>query len=220
MKTQKHKNTKTQKHRFSRGLANLFLIFSSFTFFLGSCQMQPLDEILPETESVEQFQSPFQIESVDQSVLKELGQKASKRFGFDVIQSAQSRKDSDFLFDFESRLLTIGTLQRKTFTIPFLEMNDVYSTFNLVMVSDSINNIIDQYVLQYEFDNGIAVSSWQNTSHPNYNNKIRGIFDRWDSRNQNATPEQVMEFLQSKMQELSQLIKDNPTVKINDLEFN
>jgi hypothetical protein len=70
-----------------------------------------------------------------------------------------------------------------------------------------------------EIDNGIAVAAWQNTTHPAYNTKIRGVLDRWNSSNPNATPEQAMVFLQEKMQELSQLIANNPSVKINDLIF-
>lgn len=70
-----------------------------------------------------------------------------------------------------------------------------------------------------EIDNGVSVDAWRNTSHPAYNTRIRGMLDRWNSRNPNATPEQAMIFLQEKMQELSQLIKNNPTVKINDLIF-
>jgi hypothetical protein len=71
----------------------------------------------------------------------------------------------------------------------------------------------------HEIDNGVAVPAWQNTTHPAYNTKIRGVLDRWNSRNPNATPEQAMVFLQEKMQELSQLIANNPSVKINDLIF-
>ena len=70
-----------------------------------------------------------------------------------------------------------------------------------------------------EIDNGVAVAAWQNTNHPAYNTKIRGVLDRWNSRNPNATPEQAMVFLQEKIQELSQLIANNPSVKINDLIF-
>jgi hypothetical protein len=63
------------------------------------------------------------------------------------------------------------------------------------------------------------VSAWQNTNHPSYNDRIKAILDTYDSGNPNATPEQAMTFLQGKMQELSQLIQNNPTVKLNNLIF-
>ena len=70
-----------------------------------------------------------------------------------------------------------------------------------------------------EIDNGVAVAAWQNTTHPSYNDKIKVILDDYNILNPNATPEQAMLFLQLKMQELAQLINNNPTRKINDLIF-
>lgn len=70
-----------------------------------------------------------------------------------------------------------------------------------------------------EIDNGVAVDAWQNTNHPAYNDRIKAILDNYNEINPNATPEQAIVFLQGKMQELSQLINNNPTVKLNDLIF-
>lgn len=70
-----------------------------------------------------------------------------------------------------------------------------------------------------EIDNGIAVGAWQNTTHPQYNQRVFAILENYKNEIPNATPEQAMVFLQGKMQELSQLIENNPTVKINDLIF-
>ncbi|WP_143189492.1 AHH domain-containing protein [Algoriphagus hitonicola] len=70
-----------------------------------------------------------------------------------------------------------------------------------------------------EIDNGIAVDMWQNTSHPSYNSRIEVILDLYNEDFPNATPDQAMIFLQNKMDQLSQLIQNNPNVKINDLNF-
>lgn len=70
-----------------------------------------------------------------------------------------------------------------------------------------------------EIDNGVAVDAWQNTTHTSYNTRIKAVLDEFSIRYPNASPEQAMVFLQGKMEELSQLIKNNPTVKINDLIF-
>lgn len=114
--------------------------------------MEPLEEHLADAEKIEQDPSPFKVQSVDQAVLQELGLKMNKRLGVDPIQSAQFREMSDFIFDLESALITIDTTQRKTYTVPFLENDDRYSTFNLVVVTDSLDNLLDQYILQYGFD--------------------------------------------------------------------
>ena len=70
-----------------------------------------------------------------------------------------------------------------------------------------------------EFDNGVAVDAWRNTYHPSYNNRIEAILDNYNELNPNATPEQAMVFLQGKMEEIAQVINNNPTVKLNDLIF-
>jgi len=120
-----------------------------------------------------------------------------KRTGFNVIESAQQRALSDFTFDLEASLLTTDTLKRRTYTVPFLEKGDKYSTFNLVMVADSVDNILDQYVLQYEFDSiqyqkfeetkdfligGVTIkrfpfSSFFNDSNPDFLERHNEIFD-------------------------------------------
>lgn len=115
--------------------------------------MEPLEEHLPEEDSLEEFERGlFEIQKVNPAVLQDLGQKMNKRLGVNVIQSAQLRETSDFIFDLESALITIDTTQRKTYTVPFLEKDDRYSTFNLVVVTDSLDNLLDQYILQYGFD--------------------------------------------------------------------
>jgi hypothetical protein len=120
-----------------------------------------------------------------------------KRTGFNVIESAQQRTLSDFTFDLDASLLTTDTLKRRTYTVPFLEKGDKYSTFNLVLVADSIDNVLDQYVLQYEFDSiqyqkfqetndfligGVTIkrfpfSSFFNDSNPGFLERCDGIFD-------------------------------------------
>lgn len=70
-----------------------------------------------------------------------------------------------------------------------------------------------------ELDNGLAVDSWRNTNHPGYNDRIKAILDNYNEVNPNATPEQAMVFLQGKMEEIAQVINNNPTVKLNDLIF-
>lgn len=115
--------------------------------------MEPLEEHLPEEDIQEEFERGlFEIQKVNPAVLQDLGQKMNKRLGVNVIQSAQLRETSDFIFDLESALITIDTTQRKTYTVPFLEKDDRYSTFNLVVVTDSLDNLLDQYILQYGFD--------------------------------------------------------------------
>jgi hypothetical protein len=135
---------------------------SILTFSFWACQMEILEESLPETETTVQAEGPFQVQSVNKTLLNSLGRKMSKRTGFDVIESAQQRALSDFTFDLDASLLTTDTLKRRTYTVPFLEKGDKYSTFNLVMVADSVDNILDQYVLQYEFDS-LQYQTYQQT---------------------------------------------------------
>lgn len=70
-----------------------------------------------------------------------------------------------------------------------------------------------------EIDNGVAVAAWQNTNHPQYNQRIFAILEGCKNSYPNATPEEAMSFLQDKMQSLKQLIEANPNVKLNDLSF-
>jgi hypothetical protein len=128
------------------------LIFLAFVLLFWSCEMQPIEELAIEPETVEQIQGPYQVTPVSKSTILSLGKKLQKRIGFNVIESAQMRQLSDFTFDLEASLVNTDTLKRRTYTIPFLEKGDHYSTFNLVMVADSVDNVLDHYVLQYEFD--------------------------------------------------------------------
>jgi hypothetical protein len=159
--------------------------------------MEILEESLPETETTVQAEGPFQVQSVNKTLLNSLGRKMSKRTGFNVIESAQQRALSDFLFDLDASLLTTDTLKRRTYTVPFLEKGDKYSTFNLVMVADSVDNILDQYVLQYGFDSlqyqtyqqtkdllsaGVTIkrfpfSSFFNDSSPGFLERCDGVYD-------------------------------------------
>ncbi|MFT4855854.1 MAG: hypothetical protein ACI9UV_000214 [Algoriphagus sp.] len=159
--------------------------------------MEILEESLPETETTVQAEGPFQVQSVNQTLLHSLGRKMGKRTGFNVIESAQQRALSDFTFDLDASLLTTDTLKRRTYTVPFLEKGDKYSTFNLVMVADSVDNVLDQYVLQYEFDSiqyqtyrqtkdflvaGVNIkrfpfSSFFNDSSPGFLERCDGVYD-------------------------------------------
>ena len=114
-----------------------------------------------------------------------------------MIESAQMRQLSDFTFDLEASLVNSDTLKRRTYTVPFLEKGDKYSTFNLVIVADSADNVLEQYVLQYEFDStqyqafeetqdllasGVTIkrfpfSSFFNDSNPGFLERCDGIFD-------------------------------------------
>ncbi|WP_297338073.1 AHH domain-containing protein [Algoriphagus sp.] len=121
----------------------------------------------------------------------------SKRVGVDIIQSARNREMSDFLFDLDASLLTQDSLLRKTYTVPFLEKDDRFSTFNLVVVTDSLDNLLDQYVLKYEFDSlqyqsflelkdllqsgaiikRYSFSNFFNDSNPTFLERCQGVFD-------------------------------------------
>ncbi|TXE14465.1 hypothetical protein ESV85_02545 [Algoriphagus aquimarinus] len=173
------------------------LILFSFLVLLWGCQMNQLEEVMPDSDNVEQIQSPFKVESVNKNDLSSLGKILEKRIGFNVIESIQMREMSDFIFDSDASLRTTDTLNRRTYTIPFLEMGDRYSTFNLVMVADSADNVLDQYVLQYEFDSiqyqtfletenlltsGLTIkrfpfSSFFNDSNPGFLERCQGISD-------------------------------------------
>jgi hypothetical protein len=179
-----------------KGFVFRFLIFSLANFGLWGCELETFEEI-PTAEISEQVQGPFQVQSATKNLLNSLGKKVGKRTGFNVIESAQQRALSDFTFDLEASLLTTDTLKRRTYTVPFLEKGDKYSTFNLVMVADSVDNILDQYVLQYEFDSiqyqkfeetkdflvgGVTIkrfpfSSFFNDSNPGFLERCDGVFD-------------------------------------------
>lgn len=179
-----------------KGFLFRFLIFSLAIFGIWGCELQTFEEV-PTAEISEQVQGPFQVQSATKNLLNSLGKKMGKRTGFNVIESAQQRALSDFTFDLEASLLTTDTLKRRTYTVPFLEKGDKYSTFNLVMVADSVDNILDQYVLQYEFDSvqyqkfeetkdflvgGVTIkrfpfSSFFNDSNPSFLERCDGVFD-------------------------------------------
>ncbi len=128
------------------------LIFFAFVLLLWSCEMQPIEELAEESEIVDQIQGPYQITPVSKNTILSLGKKLEKQIGFNVIESAQLRQLSDFTFDLEASQLTTDTLKRRTYSVPFLEKGDNFSTFNLVMVADSTDNVLEKYVLQFEFD--------------------------------------------------------------------
>lgn len=173
------------------------LILFALVLLFWSCEMQPIEELAIEPETVEQIQGPYQVTPVGKNTILSLGKKLEKRIGFNVIESAQMSQLSDFTFDLEASQLTTDTLKRRTYTVPFLEKGDKYSTFNLVMVADSVDNVLDQYVLQYEFDSsqyltfeqtkdflesGVMIkrfpfSSFFNDSNPGFLERCDVIFD-------------------------------------------
>ena len=79
---------------------------------MWGCQMEILEESLPETETTVQAEGPFQVQSVNKTLLNSLGRKMSKQTGFNVIESAKQRALSDFIFDLDASLLTTDTLKR------------------------------------------------------------------------------------------------------------
>jgi len=121
-------------------------------FLLAGCQLEPLEPEASEPDIQSQATGPYQIEQAKKSDLQQLGLKMNKRLGFDIIQSAQSREISDFIFDLEASLLTQDTTARKTYTVPFLSKEDRYSTYNLVIITDSLDQLLEQYVLAYGID--------------------------------------------------------------------
>lgn len=173
------------------------LIFFAFILLFWSCEMQTIEEQAQEPESIQQLQGPYQVTSVSKTTIQSLGKRLEKKTGFNVIESAQMRKLSDFTFDLEASLVNSDTLKRRTYTVPFLEKGDKYSTFNLVIVADSADNVLEQYVLQYEFDStqyrvfeqtqdllasGVTIkrfpfSSFFNDSNPGFLERCDGIFD-------------------------------------------
>jgi len=173
------------------------LIFFAFILLFWSCEMQILEELAKEPETIQQLQGHYQVTSVSKSTIQSLGKRLEKKTGFNVIESAQMRQISDFTFDLEASQLTTDTLKRRTYTVPFLEKGDKYSTFNLVLVADSVDNVLEQYVLQYEFDSiqfqafeqtkdlilsGAALkrysfSSFFNDSNPGFLERCNGIYD-------------------------------------------
>lgn len=173
------------------------LIFFAYVLLFWSCEMQPIEELAIEPDTIEQIQGPYQVTRVSKSTILSLGKKLQKRIGFNVIESAQMRQISDFTFDLEASQLTTDTLKRRTYTVPFLAKGDKYSTFNLVLVADSVDNVLDQYVLQYEFDSiqyqdfevtkdllasGVTIkrfpfSSFFNDSNPGFLERCDGVFD-------------------------------------------
>ncbi|WP_111669150.1 AHH domain-containing protein [Algoriphagus litoralis] len=173
------------------------LIFLAFVLLFWSCEMQSFEELAIEPETIEQLTGPYQVTSVSKTTIQSLGKKLEKRIGFNVIESAQMRQISDFTFDLEASLVNSDTVKRKTYTVPFLEKGDKYSIFNLVIVADSADNVLEQYVLQYEFDgaqyqafeqtqdilaSGVTIkrfpfSSFFNDSNPGFLERCDGIFD-------------------------------------------
>jgi hypothetical protein len=173
------------------------LIFFVFILLFWSCEMQTIEELAQEPDSIQQLQGPYQVTSVSKTTIQSLGKRLEKKTGFNVIESAQMRKLSDFTFDLEASLVNSDTLKRSTYTVPFLEKGDKYSTFNLVIVADSADNFLEQYVLQYEFDStqyqafeesqdllasGVTIkrfpfSSFFNDSNPGFLERCDGIFD-------------------------------------------
>ncbi|MHA7130518.1 hypothetical protein [Algoriphagus namhaensis] len=122
-------------------------------FLAVGCQLEPLEKPQPTDELIEIHpKGPFDVQPAKLNDLQALGSKMNKRLGVDVIRSAQSRELSDFIFDLDASLVTLDSTQRKTYTVPFLEKENRFSTFNLVLVTDSAANLLDQYVLAYSFD--------------------------------------------------------------------
>ncbi|WP_144602200.1 AHH domain-containing protein [Algoriphagus algorifonticola] len=121
----------------------------------------------------------------------------NKRLGINIIKSAQSREISDFIFDLEASLLTQDSTARKTYTVPFLSKEDRYNTYNLVIVTDSLDQLLDQYILAYEIDSAqyrdfvehgdileagttikrYSFSSFFNDSNPLFLERCQGITD-------------------------------------------
>ena len=128
------------------------LLLFAFVLLFWSCEMQTLEELGQEPETSDQLNGPYHVSQVSKNKILSLGKRLEKRTGFNVIESAQMRQLSDFTFDLEASLVNTDTLKRRTYTIPFLEKGDNYSTFNLVLVADSVDNVLEQFVLQYEFD--------------------------------------------------------------------
>lgn len=174
-----------------------FLLFSIGLLTLLSCEMQIAEEQNVAIESFERNEGHYQITAVSETTLQALGKRLEKKSGYNVIESAQSRQLSDFTFDLSAARLTVDTLKRKTYSIPFLEKGNKYSTFNLVIVTDNTNNAKEQYVLEFKFDSlqhkifeekkdmlasGVTLrrfpfSSFFNDSNPAFLQRCEGIVD-------------------------------------------
>lgn len=178
-------------------LFSLSLLVSISIFLLAGCQLEILEPETSEREIQSQASGPYQVQQAKKSDLQQLGLKMNKRLGINIIQSAQSREISDFIFDLEASLLTQDSTARKTYTVPFLSKEDRYSTYNLVIVTDSLDQLLDQYVLAYEIDSAqywdfvehgdiieagttikrYAFSSFFNDSNPLFLERCQGITD-------------------------------------------
>lgn len=174
-----------------------FLLFSIGLLTLLSCEMQIVGEQNVAIESFERNEGHYQITAVSETTLQALGKRLEKKSGYNVIESAQSRQLSDFTFDLSAARLTVDTLKRKTYSIPFLEKGNKYSTFNLVIVTDNTNDAKEQYVLEFKFDSlqhkifeekkdmlasGVTLrrfpfSSFFNDSNPAFLQRCEGIVD-------------------------------------------
>lgn len=89
------------------------ILFALVLLFL-SCEMQPIEELAEQPETIEQIQGPYQVTSASKTTIQSLGKKLEKQIGFNVIESAQMRQISDFTFDLEASQLTTDTLKRRT----------------------------------------------------------------------------------------------------------
>lgn len=159
--------------------------------------MQLLENLEEMPETIENTQGNYQITPVSVATIQSLGKRLAKKSGYNVIQSAQVRQLSDFTFDLGASLLTIDTLNRRTYSIPFLEKRNPNSTFNLILVGDSADNILEHYVLEYEFNSSqfqnfeetndlilsgatikrYSFSSFFNDSNPSFLERCSGVMD-------------------------------------------
>ncbi len=62
-----------------------------------------------------------------------------------------------------------------------------------------------------------ASSEGQHGNHPNYTTEAAKRIDEFQEKNPDPSPEKAAEFIRQVVKDLSQVIKDNPGVKINDL---
>lgn len=176
-------------------MKNLILFALTLLFF--SCEMHLLENLEEMPETIENTQGNYQITPVSVATIQSLGKRLAKKSGYNVIQSAQVRQLSDFTFDLGASLLTIDTLNRRTYSIPFLEKRNPNSTFNLILVGDSADNILEHYVLEYEFNSSqfqnfeetndlilsgatikrYSFSSFFNDSNPSFLERCSGVMD-------------------------------------------
>ncbi len=178
-------------------LFSLSLLVSISIFLLAGCQLEILEPETSEPKIKSQASGPYQVQQAKKSDLQQLGLKMNKRLGINIIKSAQSREISDFIFDLEASLLTQDSTARKTYTVPFLSKEDRYNTYNLVIVTDSLDQLLDQYILAYEIDSAqyrdfvehgdileagttikrYSFSSFFNDSNPLFLERCQGITD-------------------------------------------